>query len=100
MPGTTNIYVLYHPDDEVSVTSIASLREAVAILKVELVLDEVSSPEEVVAAIGNLLLQGIAPADLPVETAEIFLGINLKTAKAIGLDIPDEVLRQADTIIH
>ena len=46
------------------------------------------------------ILQGTAPADLPVETAEFFLGINLQTAQAIGLDIPDDVLIQADDIIR
>jgi putative ABC transport system substrate-binding protein len=44
--------------------------------------------------------QGIKPADLPVETADFFLTINLKTAEAIGLDIPDEILWQADIIIR
>jgi hypothetical protein len=42
----------------------------------------------------------IKPANLPVETAESFLTINLKTDKIIGLDISDEILRQADTTIR
>lgn len=46
------------------------------------------------------ILQGTPPADLPVETAEFFLGINLQTAQAIGLDITDDVLIQADDIIR
>jgi putative tryptophan/tyrosine transport system substrate-binding protein len=46
------------------------------------------------------ILKGTKPSDLPVETAESFLRINLKTATAMGLDIPDEFLRQADTVIR
>ncbi|MBU2513284.1 ABC transporter substrate-binding protein [bacterium] len=45
------------------------------------------------------ILQGISPADLPIEHAEFYLTVNLKTAKDIGIHIPDNVLRQADTII-
>jgi putative ABC transport system substrate-binding protein len=52
------------------------------------------------ARLTDQILSGIKPADLPVEMAETFLTINLKTAEIIGLDIPDEVLRQADTIIR
>jgi putative ABC transport system substrate-binding protein len=52
------------------------------------------------ARLADQIRQGAKPADLPVETAEIFLTINLKTAEAIGLNIPDEVLLQADTIIR
>jgi hypothetical protein len=37
---------------------------------------------------------------LPVETAEFYLAINLKQAKAIGLDISDEILLQADIIVR
>ena len=54
VPETTHIYTPYHLDDEVSIASIASLREAAAILKVELMLDEVNSPEEVTTAIETL----------------------------------------------
>jgi hypothetical protein len=32
--------------------------------------------------------------------AEFYLAINLRTAEAIGLDISDEVLRQADIIVR
>jgi putative ABC transport system substrate-binding protein len=52
------------------------------------------------ARLADQILQGIKPADLPVETAEFYSAINLETAKAIGLDIPDEVLRLADIIIR
>ena len=53
-----------------------------------------------VARLADKALQGTPPADLPVETADFFLSINLQTAEAIGLDIPNEVLKQADAIIR
>jgi putative ABC transport system substrate-binding protein len=52
------------------------------------------------ARLAHQVHQGIEPADLPVETAEFYVTINLKTAAAIGLDISDEVLEQADIIIR
>ena len=52
------------------------------------------------ARIAHQVLDGVRPTDLPVETSEFFLGINLKTAQTIGLDIPDEILRQADHIVR
>jgi putative ABC transport system substrate-binding protein len=163
VPEATKVYVPYHPEDKVSVTSIAPLREAASTLGVELMLDEAHTTEEVVAAIETLpgdavlfmiatpsliginfaevateqgiatgsylsgitesgglvsyatnhffigkqaarladqVFQGADPADLPVETAEYFLSINLKTAEAIGLDISEEVLLQADIIMR
>jgi putative ABC transport system substrate-binding protein len=50
------------------------------------------------ARLADQILKGIKPADLPVETTEFFLAINLKTAQTIGLTIPDNILSQADTI--
>jgi putative ABC transport system substrate-binding protein len=50
------------------------------------------------AHIADQILKGIKPADLPIETTEFFLAINLKTAEALGLTIPDNILSQADQI--
>jgi len=51
------------------------------------------------ARLARRILLGTKPRDLPIETAEYFLGINLKVAGQIGLDIPDYILQQADLVV-
>jgi putative ABC transport system substrate-binding protein len=166
VPTIEQIYAPYNPGDRSAVLALKTASEAAAILDVELITCEVSTPEQVAAAFENIpeeadaifflpdslvstrmpdhvetairlqlptsganieavkngalasygmeqrssgekaarladqILQGIKPADLPVETAEFYSAINLKTAEAIGVDISDEVLLQADIIIR
>jgi anti-anti-sigma factor len=159
VPQTKQIHVLYHPQDAVAQTSIKPLPAVTSALGIELVLTEVQSAEEAMAAIQTLpedaalffaptpslepisalveaatkrgipvgsqthahlqagalvtyaarpsamgeqaarmadqILKGAKPGDLPVETAEFFLHINMKSAEAIGLDVPEAILRQA-----
>ncbi|MBN2002080.1 MAG: ABC transporter substrate-binding protein [Anaerolineae bacterium] len=56
--------------------------------------------KEQAARMADQILKGTLPANLPVEMADFFSGVNLQVANVIGVEVPNEILRQADVIVR
>ena len=51
------------------------------------------------ARVVDLVLRGVHPLDSPIATnTEFQLGVNLRTARKLGLTIPDSMLGQASVV--
>jgi putative ABC transport system substrate-binding protein len=62
---------------------------------------EIPSSFRRIAALTAKVLNGAKPADLPIEQPTIYeLAINLKTAKAIGVELPTSILLRANEVIE
>jgi putative ABC transport system substrate-binding protein len=53
-----------------------------------------------ISRLADKLLKGAPPKTVPVETAEFILVVDINASKALGIDIPDAVLKQADVVVR
>ena len=60
----------------------------------------IPASESQAAQVVDRILRGASPADLPIQTAENYLMVNLEAAELLGIDIPESILRQANLIVR